>query len=149
MTPRPEASPQDGRHVAARRPEGDERRLPGIAATLRHVHPHRRAHRIVDDVVHGPCRFQHRLAARPGEVLGDTYPRRALAFVLGVDVRVQEGNRDRAHALRPHERDGGLDLFWRDRARDVAVAVGALVGGDPQMPWDQRRPGDRPRARRS
>ena len=64
-------------------------------------------------------------------------PRR-LPFVLGVDVRVQEGDRDRAHPLRPHERDGGLDLLRRDRAKDVAVAVGALVDGDPQMPRDQR-----------
>ena len=64
-------------------------------------------------------------------------PRRLL-LVLGVDVRVQEGDRDRAHPLRPHERDGGLDLLRRDRTKDGAVAVGALVDGDPQMPRDQR-----------
>ena len=55
-------------------PEGDERRLPGIAAALRHVHAHGPRHRLVDDVVHGPRRLEHRLPARPGEVLGQTYP---------------------------------------------------------------------------
>ena len=58
-------------------PAGDERRLPGIAASLRHVHAHRPRHRLVDDVVHGPRRLQHRLSARPGEVLRDAALARA------------------------------------------------------------------------
>ena len=61
-----------------RAPEGDEGRLPGIAAALRHVHAHRRPHRLVDDVVHGPRRLQHRLSAGPGEMLVDAVPRRVL-----------------------------------------------------------------------
>ena len=63
---------------------------------------------------------------------------RRLLLVLGVDVRVQEGDRDRAHPLRPHERDGRLDLRPRNRAKDGAVAVGTLVDGDPKVPRDQR-----------
>ena len=67
-------------------------------------------------------------------------PRRLL-LVLGVDVRVQEGDRDRAHPLLSHEGDSRLDLLPRDPPKDVAVAVGALVDGDPQTPRDQRRRG--------
>ena len=78
-------------------PEGDERRLPGIAATLRHVHAHRPRHGFVDDVVHGPRRLQHRLSTRPGEVLRDAVARRgfveahrAAREVVGVEVAEQQ-----------------------------------------------------------
>ena len=62
-----------------------------------------------------------------------------LPLVLGVDVRAQEGDCDRAHPLRQHERDGGLDLLRRDPAKGGVVAVGAFANGGPQMLRDQRR----------
>ena len=78
-------------------PEGDERRLPGIAAAFRHVHSHCPRHRLVDDVVHGPRRLEHQLSAWPGEVLGDAVPgrvfieaHRTAREVVGVEVAQQQ-----------------------------------------------------------
>ena len=70
-----------------------------------------------------------------------TQEARRLPFILWVDVGVQEGDRNRAHPSSPHQRDGGLDFLRLHRAKDGAVAVGALVDGNPQMPRDQRRRG--------
>ena len=49
-----------GKVASMQRPGATERnqgRLPWIAAPLCHMHAHRRRHRFVDHVVHGPRRF--------------------------------------------------------------------------------------------
>ena len=74
------------------------------------------------DLDHVDRRHRHREAARACESPGA----RHLELV---------GDRHRPVA---DEGDCGLDLLRRNRAKDVAVAVGALVDGDTQMPRDQR-----------
>ena len=126
-----------------RPPEGDERRLPGIAAALRHVHAHRPRHGLVDHVVHGPRCLEHRLSARPRKVLRDAIPRRgfveahrAAGEVVGVEVAQQQvgiGHRRPGAAAAVADRPGvGAGALRSDlhQAHGVDPGDAAPAGAD-------------------
>ena len=139
-------------------PEGDERRLPGIAAALRHVHAHRPRHRLVDDVVHGPRRLQHRLSARPGEVLRDAVPRRIFIEahrtareVVGVEVAQQQvgiGHRRPGAAAVVTDRPGvGAGALRPDLDEAHGVDPGDAAPAGPNLDHVDRRHRHRKAAR--
>ena len=148
------ADPELRREVAGmQRPrpsEGDEHRLPGIAATLRHVHAHRPRHRLVDDVVHGPRRLQHRLPARTGEVLGDAVARRVFVEthrtareVVGVEVAQQQvriGHRGPGAAAAVADGAGvGTAAFRPDLDETHGVDPGDAAPAGPDLDHVDRR----------